>query len=57
LGDGSDFVVVKGDGRSPKKIPLWKPVRLSGRWHEDEWGNDWFEMKTIVKLTQDATQI
>ncbi|MCP4360978.1 MAG: DNA polymerase III subunit alpha [Chloroflexi bacterium] len=43
FGDGHNFIVVKPGPGKQEKLPLWEPVRLSGRWREDEWGGGWFE--------------
>lgn len=50
FGDGTDFIVVKPHGRDSQKISSWRPMRLSGSWRQDEWGDGWFEMRTAVAI-------
>lgn len=44
FGDGDSFIVCRAGGKRSKKPSLWQPVRLTGYWREDEWGNGWFEV-------------
>ncbi len=48
--DGDAYVVVKTSKNLPKKIPLWEPLRLTGYWREDEWGNGWFDANQVTTL-------
>lgn len=46
LADWSDYIQVKFDHQRDHKLtmpPAWRPLELSGRWQEDEWGMGWFE--------------
>ena len=38
FGDGDAFITVKME----KKLKPWIPVRVNGRWRQDEWGGGWF---------------
>lgn len=50
VGDGQDFLVVKPVRGANQKVERWRPLRLSGMWREDEWGNGWFEAEQIAPV-------
>jgi hypothetical protein len=54
LGDGDTFIIVQPDQRlkmqDDERKP-WRPLRISGRWREDEWGGGWFQAETITLLS------
>jgi DNA-directed DNA polymerase III PolC len=50
FGDGDDFIVVKTVRGLNHKVERWQPIRLTGIWREDEWGNGWFEAEQVEKL-------
>jgi DNA-directed DNA polymerase III PolC len=54
LGDGDSFEMVIPDphviGDGQERSP-WQPLRLSGRWREDEWGGGWFQAERITLLS------
>ncbi|MBX3058304.1 MAG: DNA polymerase III subunit alpha [Anaerolineae bacterium] len=50
VGDGDDFVVVKPVRGLTQKVERWRPLRLTGIWREDEWGDGWFEVEQIEVL-------
>lgn len=41
LGDGADFVIVRGEERPA----AWEVVVVNGRYRTDEWGGSWFEVE------------
>lgn len=41
LGDGADFVIVRGEERPA----AWEVVVVNGRYRNDEWGGGWFEVE------------
>jgi hypothetical protein len=53
LSDGDTFVIARTErpGVEPIAKPeIWKPIRLRGRWHTDEWGGGWFQAEEISEL-------
>ncbi len=46
LGDGRDFVIVRGNERLAKPEP-WLPLLLRGRWRIDEWGSGWLQVEEM----------
>ncbi len=50
VGDGDDFVVVRPLRGLNQKVERWRPLRFSGVWREDEWGDGWFEAEQVVGL-------
>jgi DNA polymerase III alpha subunit len=52
-GDGDTFVIARPDkalaaGRA--RWPVWRPMRLSGRWLRDEWDGGWFQVEGYEML-------
>jgi hypothetical protein len=53
LGDGETFVVAKIAAEMGKRLPrrvIWQPMRLRGRWMEDEWGSGWLQVLELEQL-------
>ncbi|NJN54415.1 MAG: DNA polymerase III subunit alpha [Anaerolineae bacterium] len=50
VGDGDDFLVVKPVRGLTQKVERWRPLRLTGSWREDEWGDGWFEAEQVEGL-------
>jgi DNA polymerase-3 subunit alpha len=53
FGDGKSFVNVIMDEvalANREKPPVWKPLRLSGRWRVDEWGGGWLQAEEIEQI-------
>ena len=46
LGDGHTFIMVRDDDKLEKPAP-WLPLRIQGRWLDDEWGVTWFQASKI----------
>jgi DNA polymerase III alpha subunit len=54
LGDGDNFVMVVPDPRlelGDLERKSWQPLRLYGRWREDEWGGGWFQAESAALLS------
>ena len=49
LGDGREFVIVRGDEGLEKPEP-WLPLLLRGRWLVDEWGSGWLQAEEMRLL-------
>jgi DNA polymerase III alpha subunit len=47
LGDGRNFVVVKGETKSPAP---WQALVIRGRWVGDGWGSFWLQADEICKV-------
>ncbi|GIK55121.1 MAG: DNA-directed DNA polymerase [Chloroflexota bacterium] len=56
VGDGDDFIVVKPVRGLTQKVERWQPLRFSGVWREDEWGDGWFEAEQVVPLVPGTGQ-
>ncbi len=56
VGDGDDFVVVRPLRGVNQKVERWRPLRFSGVWREDEWGDGWFEAEQIVPVVPGTGQ-
>jgi hypothetical protein len=53
LGDGDDFILVVPDSRlelGDLERKSWQPLRLYGRWREDEWGGVWYQAESVTLL-------
>ncbi|MFA9491230.1 MAG: DNA polymerase III subunit alpha [Anaerolineales bacterium] len=56
LTDGENYVRVRVDESMPEaraRPPVWRPVRVQGRWLTDEWGGGWLQVGTINKISWD----
>ncbi len=50
IGDGETFVIARLDKQlAAERVrrPVWRPMRLAGRWLRDEWGNGWFQAEEL----------
>jgi DNA polymerase III subunit alpha len=49
LGDEQTYIMAHGDDalKTPK---AWQPLRLTGRWRQDEWGLAWFQIEELDHL-------
>ncbi len=53
MGDGDDFAIARPDkALAARRIrwPVWRPMRLAGRWLVDEWGGGWFQVESYEML-------
>jgi DNA-directed DNA polymerase III PolC len=53
IGDGETFVIARLDKQlAAERVrrPVWRPLRLAGRWLRDEWGNGWFQVEAIEPI-------
>lgn len=56
LTDGEDYVRVRVDESIPEvhaRPPVWRPIRVQGRWLTDEWGGGWFHIRRFKKISWD----
>ena len=56
LTDGENYVRVRVDESMPEaraRPPVWRPVRVQGRWLTDEWGGGWLQIGRINKILWD----
>jgi DNA polymerase III alpha subunit len=54
IGDGETFHVARPDkALEAQKIrwPVWRPMRLTGRWLVDEWGGGWLQVEAFELLS------
>ena len=54
LGDGDSFEMVIPDPLlklGDREREAWQPLRLFGRWREDEWGGGWFQAEKVELLS------
>ncbi len=54
LDDGESFALVMPDSRLEQDEitrKSWQPLRLYGRWREDEWGGGWFQAQSVSLLS------
>jgi hypothetical protein len=46
--DGDTFVIAQMAGdRERSAVATWQPVRLRGRWRQDEWGGGWWQVEAV----------
>jgi DNA-directed DNA polymerase III PolC len=53
LSDGETFVIAKVAADAANHLPrrsLWQPLRLRGRWTQDEWDGGWLHVQEIEHL-------
>jgi DNA-directed DNA polymerase III PolC len=56
LTDGENYVRVRVDDSIPDvhaRPPVWRPVRVQGRWLMDEWGGGWLQIGRMNKISWD----
>ena len=52
LSDGDSYELVIPNPRLADQKPQpWQPLRLHGRWREDEWGGGWLQVESITLLS------
>ncbi|MEZ4517715.1 MAG: DNA polymerase III subunit alpha [Chloroflexota bacterium] len=50
ISDGDAYLAARLAGADKSNLqfrPVWEPMRLYGRWINDEWGNGWFQVEQM----------
>ncbi len=53
MSDGDNYAIARPDkalAAAKVRWPVWRPMRLSGRWLVDEWGGGWFQVERYELL-------
>jgi hypothetical protein len=53
VSDGDSFVIARapaGQELERATFAPWRPLRLRGRWREDEWGGGWLQVESAEAL-------
>jgi DNA polymerase III subunit alpha len=53
VSDGYQYIharLSRDESRREKRIPVWHPYRLTGRWVTDEWQGSWFQVELAEPL-------